>query len=160
MQFRHLLQRIFLSVTALGLLFVGFALGCMPRADGETALQKASTRPALEHTYWKLTRLGDQPVQVAAEQREPHMILNSESRRIGGSGGCNRLIGGYELEGDRLAFVQLAMTRMACPQGMETEDAFLVALEKVKTWRILGQYLELYDTAGNLLARFEAKPME
>ena len=146
-------------LTALGLLFVGFALGCMPRADGET-VQKASTRPALENTYWKLTRLGDQPVQVAAGQGEPHMILQSESHRVGGSGGCNRLIGGYELEGERLTFGRLATTRMACPQGMETEDAFLGALEKVKTWRILGQHLELYDPAGYLLARFEAKPME
>jgi heat shock protein HslJ len=145
------------TLTAIGLLFVGFVLGCMPRTDGATALQKASTPPSLENTYWKLTRLDDQPVQVAAGQREPHMILQSESRRIGGFGGCNRLIGGYELEGERLAFGQLATTRMACPQGMETEDAFLVALEKVKTWRILGQYLEVYDAAGNLLVRFEAR---
>lgn len=148
------------SVTALGLLFAVFALGCTPRVNSAAALQKASTRPPLENTYWKLTRLGDRPVQVVAEQREPYMILKPESHRIVGSGGCNRLIGGYELAGKRLTFGLLATTRMACPQGMETEDAFLVALEKVKTWRILGQYLELYDSAGNLLARFEAKPME
>lgn len=144
-------------LTALGLLVVPFVLGCMPRADGETALQKASIRPTLENTYWKLTHLGEQPVQVAAEQREPHIILQSESRRIAGSGGCNRFIGGYELDGERLTFGHLATTRMACPQGMETEDAFLVALEKVRTWKILVQQLELYDAAGNLLARFETK---
>ena len=147
-------------LTVLGLLFVGFVLGCMPRADGGTALQKASTRPALENTYWKLTRLGDEPVHVAAEQREPHIILQSGSRRIAGFGGCNRLIGSYVLEGERLTFGKLAMTRMACTQGMETEDAFLAALEKVKTWRVLGQHLELYDAAGNLLAQFEAREVE
>jgi heat shock protein HslJ len=146
-------------VTALGLLFVGVALGCMPRADSATAQQEASTRPALENTYWKLIRLGDQPVQVAAGQREPHMILQSESRRIGGSGGCNRLIGGYELEGERLIFGQLATTRMACPEGMDTEVGFVVALEKVRSWRITGQHLELFDDAGQLLARLEALPL-
>ena len=131
----------------------------MPRADGET-VQKASTRPALENTYWKLTRLGDQPVQVAAEQREPHMILQSESRRIAGSGGCNRLIGGYELDGERLTFAQLAMTRMACPEGMDTEAAFVAALEKVRSWRITGQHLELFDDAGELVVRFEARYLQ
>jgi heat shock protein HslJ len=146
-------------LAALGLLCVGFALGCTPRADGATALQKASTRPALENTYWKLTRLGDQPVQVAAQQREPHMILQSESHRIAGSGGCNRLIGGYELAGKRLTFGQLATTRMACPEGMDTEVGFLTALGKVRTWRIADQYLELLDDAGQLLARFEARPV-
>lgn len=146
--------------TALGLLCVGLALGCMARADSGTAQQEASTPPSLENTYWKLIRLGDKPVRVAAEQREPHMILEQQSHRIAGSGGCNRLIGGYKLEGERLSFTHLATTRMACPQGMETEDAFLVALEKVKTWRILDRHLELYDATGNLLAQFEARHME
>lgn len=148
------------SLTGLGLLFVAFLFGCMSRVDGEAALQKASTRPPLENTYWKLTRLGDQPVEIATEQREPHIILQSELHRIAGSGGCNLLIGGYTLEGERLTFTHLATTRMACPQGMETEDAFLAALGKVKTWRIPDQHLELYDTAGNLLARFEARQTE
>lgn len=80
-------------------------------------------------------------------------------RRIGGSGGCNRVIGGYKLEGERLAFGQLAMTRMACREDMDTEVAFVAALEEVRTWRIVGQHLELFDDAGQLVARFEARPL-
>ncbi len=125
----------------------------------ETCEAKTTTA-SLENTYWKLTRLGDQPVQVATEQHEPHMILQSKSHRIAGSGGCNRLIGGYDLEGERLVFGQLATTQMACPQGMDTEDAFLAALGRVRTWGILGQHLELYDAVDNLLARFEARHMK
>ena len=67
-----------------------------------------STEP-LENTYWKLTRLGDAPVTVASQQREPHVILNPESRRVGDRG-CNQPVGSYELHGDQLAFGQMAST--------------------------------------------------
>jgi copper homeostasis protein (lipoprotein) len=118
---------------------------------GETCGARFATEP-LENTYWKLTRLGDTPVTVASQQREPHFILNPKSRRVGGSGGCNRLMGSYELNGDRLTFGQMAGTMMACPEGMDTEKAFLQALGQVKQWKIAGQHLELFDAAGKLVA--------
>ena len=126
---------------------------------GETCGARFATEP-LENTYWKLTRLGDAPVTVASQQREPHVILNPESRRVGGSGGCNRLVGSYELHGEQLAFGQMAGTMMACPEGNDTEQAFLEALGQVSKWKIVGQHLELFDAAGNLVARFEARHMK
>jgi heat shock protein HslJ len=75
---------------------------------------------------------------VASQQREPHVILNPESRRVGGSGGYNRLVGSYELHGDQLAFSQMAGTMMACLEGTDTEQAFLEALKRVHTWKITG----------------------
>ena len=116
-----------------------------------------STGP-LENTYWKLTNLGNTRVAASSQEKEPHFILNSETRRVSGSGGCNRLTGSYELNGDHLKFSQMASTMMACLEGMDTEKAFLQALEQVNTWKIEGQQLELFDAAGNLVARFEARP--
>ena len=126
---------------------------------GETCGVRFATEP-LENTYWKLTRLGDAPVTAASQQREPHFILNPESRHVSGSGGCNRLGGSYELHGDRLTFGQMAGTMMACPEGSDTEQAFLEALRQVHTWKITGQHLELFDTAGHQVARFEARHMQ
>lgn len=37
---------------------------------------------------------------------------------------------------------------------------FLEALGRVSGWKIAGQQLELLDTAGNVVARFEARHME
>jgi hypothetical protein len=51
-------------------------------------LQGALLYRATENTDWKLTRLGDVPVIWASQQREPHVILNPETQRIDGSGGC------------------------------------------------------------------------
>ncbi|MGH8470128.1 MAG: YbaY family lipoprotein [Gammaproteobacteria bacterium] len=126
---------------------------------GESCGSRYSTE-TLENTYWKLTRLGDAPVAMIPQQREPHIILNSESRRVSGSGGCNRLMGSYELNGDRLTFGQMASTRMACPKGMDTEKAFLEALTQVNTLKITRQHLELFDAAGNQVARFGARHMK
>jgi hypothetical protein len=42
---------------------------------------------------------------------------------------------------------------------METEAAFTAALPKVKTWRVIGEHLELYDANDAFLARFERRLM-
>jgi heat shock protein HslJ len=64
------------------------------------------------------------------------------------------------LNGDQLTFSQMARTMMACVEGIETEKAFLDALKQVNTWRIAGQQLDLFDAAGRLLARLEARYMK
>jgi putative lipoprotein len=110
----------------------------------------------LENTYWKLTSLGDTPIRMASQQQEPHLVLNSESHRVNGSGGCNQLMGSYELKGDQLTFSQMAGTMSACLEGMETEKAFLDVLKQVNRWKVNGQQLELFDATCNLLASFEA----
>lgn len=110
----------------------------------------------LRGTYWKLVRLGEMAVQVTERQREPHLILADYETRISGSGGCNRVTGSFELDGDRLRLGRMASTRMACPDGMQQEQQFLQSLQKVERYRISGSHLELLDTGGALLARFEA----
>jgi copper homeostasis protein (lipoprotein) len=123
---------------------------------GEKCGARFSSAP-LETTDWKLTRLGDKPVTVAAKQREPHFVLDNKTKRITGSAGCNRFTGSYQRNGDRLIFGKMAMTFMACPEGMEIEREFMAALEEVKSWKIFGEHLELFDGNGGFLARFEAR---
>ena len=114
--------------------------------------------PELRGTYWKLVALGATPITAADTAREPHIILQADTTRVSGSGGCNRMFGGYQLNGDSLTFSAIASTKMACPSGMETETAFLPALQRVARWRITGQQLELSDSAGAVVARFATKP--
>jgi putative lipoprotein len=111
---------------------------------------------ALEKTYWKLTQLGGAP--VGGTQTEPHLVLDPTTRRVGGSAGCNQFSGGYQVDGDRLRLSQTVSTMKACMEGMETEKAFLDALQQVTRWRITGQQLELLDSSGTVLGRFEGRP--
>jgi copper homeostasis protein (lipoprotein) len=110
----------------------------------------------LRGTYWKLVRLSDTPVQAAEKQREPHLILASDGPRMSGSGGCNRVTGSFELDGDKLRLRRVAGTMMACPAGMEQEQRFLQSIEQVERYRISGSHLEMLDGAGAVIARFEA----
>ena len=109
----------------------------------------------LEKTEWKLIRLGRAAVKGDDLHRQPQIVLDPVSHRASGSGGCNRIMGGYELNGSRLTFARMASTMMACPDGMETEQKFLKALGQVKRWKIAERQLELMDELGTVVAVFE-----
>jgi copper homeostasis protein (lipoprotein) len=126
---------------------------------GETCGAPFATSP-LQETYWKLTRLDGKPVILAEKQREPSLIIRSEQNRVTGFGGCNNFTGGYKLNGGDITFTGVAATRMACLQGMDIEGALFSALEKVRTWKISGEHLELFDASGGVLARFEARALK
>lgn len=125
---------------------------------GETCGNPHATS-TLAGSYWKLTRLGGQPVQRVEGRREPHLIFRTAEQQVSGSTGCNALHGGYQIEGRRLTLGQLGATLMACPQGADQERRFLDALGRVARWRITGTHLELLDEAGAVLARFEDTPL-
>lgn len=110
----------------------------------------------LEGTRWVPVRLHDREVTVRDNQREPYFALEPNEHRVSGSGGCNRLIGGYQLHGDQLTFTRMALTRMACPE-VNFEDALLKALESTRHWKISGAHLELADATGQVVARFESR---
>ena len=108
----------------------------------------------LEKTEWRLVRLGRATVAGDDLHRQPQIVLDPVSRRATGSGGCNRIVGGYQLKGDKLTFDHMASTMMACPGGMDTEKKFLKVLGLVKRWKITGQGLQLMDGSGKVVAAF------
>ncbi|HMG03034.1 MAG TPA: YbaY family lipoprotein [Edaphobacter sp.] len=128
----------------------------MLRRVAGTAGQAAASTP-LRETYWKLIQIGDRAVTAADQQQEANLVFHTEGGRVTGSGGCNRLTGGYTATGDSLRFGGVASTRMACMHGMETETNFLAALERVRSWKIASRQLELLDEEGKMLLRFTAQ---
>jgi putative lipoprotein len=127
---------------------------------GMMMLRRASPATSLRETYWKLIQLGEKPVSAADQQREPNLIFHTAENRVTGSGGCNRFTGTYMADSHALHFNGVASTQMACIQGMATEMAFLGMLDKVRTWKVTNQQLELYDASDKLLARFTAQAMK
>jgi copper homeostasis protein (lipoprotein) len=126
-------------------------------APGETCPPRFATAP-LEGTAWQLVSLGGEAVTVGEGRPRPGLTLDAATARAGGSDGCNRFTGGYTLDRDRLAFGQLASTMMACVDGMDVAQRYTAALGATVRCRALGAHLELYDAAGAVLARFEARP--
>lgn len=106
----------------------------------------------LEDAYWKLLELDGEPARQADNERPPYLLLLGG--RVSGGSGCNKLMGGYALQGDALRFERLTHTRAACaPALMAQESAFLGALGRVRGYRIRGGELELIE-GDRTLARF------
>jgi heat shock protein HslJ len=78
--------------------------------------------------------------------------LHAADARVSGFGGCNQFTGGYRTARANLRFEQLAATLMACPYS-EEERAFMDALQRVTSYQILGESLDLRDRSGSV-ARF------
>jgi len=109
----------------------------------------------LQNTYWKLIELDGKPVQTLEGMREAHLILTGDGTQARGHAGCNNFFGSFFVKEDTLTFSALGSTMKACPEGMDTEQAFLDALGQTNRHAIIGQFLTLYaDDAP--LARFEA----
>lgn len=111
---------------------------------------------SLENTEWKLIWLSGAKIETAAPRQVPYIQLQAAGHHVSGSGGCNRLAGGYEVNGNHLKFTQMASTRMACLHGGDTEAQFMQALDQVSTWKIGGGTLSLMDADGHVLAKFAA----
>lgn len=81
--------------------------------------------------------------------------------RVAGSGGCNRYVGSYELDGDGISFGPMAGTKMACAEAlMDQDDRFHQALGQAVRWRIDGRtgLLHLEDLEGMTVIRASALP--
>lgn len=109
----------------------------------------------LLNTYWRLRELGGEPVVAPDGMREAHLLLAGESSGVRGHAGCNDFFGSFETTGDLLSFSALGTTMMACPDGMDTEQAFFQALDRTTRYAIEGLVLTLY-AGDEPLARLEA----
>lgn len=113
--------------------------------------------PELEGRFWKVVRVGARPLgTLAPSRRVPGFRLEPAAHRLVGISTCNRIMGGYSIEGSALRFSAVAATQVACPDGMEFEAAFLEALEATRSWRFDTSTLELIDQRGEVRLRLEA----
>ena len=120
------------------------------------AARAADAAPArFNGTYWKLVEMDGSPAHFGEGSREAH-ILFGERNRVSGSGGCNRLLGGYRSDGARLSFGNLVGTMMGCEKGMEEERHLVLALGKVRGWSIDGPRLNLTAASGAVILRFQS----
>jgi heat shock protein HslJ len=106
----------------------------------------ASATPLLG-TAWRLSG-------VTPETRAARLQL-LDGGRVAGNDGCNRLLGSYVLDGEKLSFGSLAGTRMACADHDPASAAMPAALARVTHWRVAGRVLEL-RAEGTVLLRFDA----
>ena len=123
--------------------------GCcrVPAAPAPTA--------TLEGADWRLLALPGQT--VPSGNGAP--TARFEGGRVSGFSGCNRFMGGYTVDGDKLTIGTLAGSVMACPApAMAVEKAFLAALSGPLAANVTGNRLSLTPVAGGKPLQFELEP--
>ena len=81
-----------------------------------------------------------------------------EDGTVSGIASCNNYFGGYEVDGDAIAFGPLGTTLMACiPEIFAQEVAYLAALDAADRFSVDGSTMTLYagDTAVVTYAEVE-----
>lgn len=146
------------------LLLVVAMTGCKAPQKSETSQKQpqiTTTKMEIQETYWKLTELMGKPVVMnESMKKEIHIILKKEENKVQGFSGCNTIWGRYELkEGNRIAFLGMASTMMACPD-MATESEFNKMLDAVDNYSINGNSMTLNKAKMAPMARFEAVVMK
>jgi heat shock protein HslJ len=130
-----------------------------PAPAPESAAPIAAPRvpsPVFEGLTWQLGAYRSGDALVEPEKGHGPALFKFERGRLAGSPGCNRLMGAYTLDGDRLVFKpQMAATMMACPEPLMAQDqAVSEAFGAVARVRLEGGMLELLDAAGAPVLRF------
>lgn len=117
---------------------------CVP-ADGPA---DGGRQVDLVGTQWQLHELAGTPVAAEA------WIGFEPGGQAGGNSGCNQFGGSYVRDGDDLTFSNMQATLMACvePARMETERAFISALQATREVSGSDSLLQLRDAQGNVLA--------
>lgn len=147
------------------LLFTAMMFGCNANQDAKKqpsqtenkiteTKQSPKNKTGITETYWKLTSLQGEPVPMLEDQKEAHIFLKTEGRKVTGSGGCNVLNGTYERENsNQISFSKMATTMMSCPD-METEQQFLKVFESTEAFHMDDDTLLFNDKNETTLAKF------
>jgi heat shock protein HslJ len=120
-------------------------LGLAAGAAGATV----PVHPLLQHS-WRLIALDGEAVVPDPQRGAPTLRFGADGR-FSGSAGCNRVMGRYERDGDRLVFKDMASTLMACAGPVAAlESRVLARLRGASTWRLDGTGLVISGPAGSL----------
>ena len=104
---------------------------------------------------WILKKTGETDVNESNYIKGlPEITFDIGKNRFSGSGGCNRIMGYVNAEGDRLKFGRVASTLMAC-KNSDLEKEFLSALESTVNYKITGNQLMLANPDKVLLVFYD-----
>ncbi|HEY9444599.1 MAG TPA: META domain-containing protein [Gemmatimonadales bacterium] len=102
-------------------------------------------------TTWRLENL---PGTAVLDSAAPTLEFPTEGQAAG-SASCNRFTAPVTVAGDSVTFGPLAVTRMACPEAvMSQESAYLDALGKAERFRVEGPFLYIYSAGREEPLRF------
>ena len=128
-----------------------------PTSSASAAGASAGAGSGLEGPLWRLTEyLGPDGSAVPVPEAISASATFADGT-VSGNAGCNDYTGSYTVDGDKLTFGPLAATKKACgPAESAVETAFLTVMDKVATYSVSGDTLELKTADGKVGLKFTA----
>ncbi|MFB2895229.1 META domain-containing protein [Aerosakkonemataceae cyanobacterium BLCC-F50] len=123
-----------LIVGAVGITSINSVVAQQTTKNPTSSLEMAQSSPL--KGSWRLGNMAllDLPTPMVPSQE---LTANFANGRISGSGGCNRFMGSYEIQGDRLTINQLASTFKACEEPIMTQESkYLKALQGAQRFEL------------------------
>ena len=114
----------------------------------EVLSQERAVWAALLDKEWKVYQIGENQI----DESNPTLLFQGDAKQVGGFAGCNRFFSSFTVDGNSLNLGVAGMTRMMC-QDMTVEDAFVKALEQVRSFEVSGAELQLMDEDGTAIIR-------
>ena len=140
------------------MILIAFTIFAMVSCNTTMTGTKMEKDNTITEKYWKLKTLEGKQVSMAKNQeREIFITLKKEDNTVTGFAGCNILSGSYTLEdGNRIRFVNMAVSMRACPDVNINESEFLEVFELADNYTIVNDVLSLNIGRRAPLAVFEA----
>lgn len=124
------------------LLAIGMILSankCKEGGDGKASLLDRK---------WVFQSVGGSALKMPDGAEQPWVQLTADG--LQGFGGCNRLMGTYELAGERLSFPGVGSTKMYCENTQRIEDEIKSTLGRVDNFKLEGRDLKLQQGSTHL----------
>lgn len=120
-------------------------------ADQAAAGEPAGQAPALAGRTFVL------PGAIPGDAKRPELVFTAEGR-LAGTAGCNRILGGWQLDGKKISFGNVGSTMMMCsPEAMKLEQTVIGLLGEAAFATESPEGLTLWDKDGKALATFAPK---
>lgn len=111
---------------------------------------------------WNIIEVNGTAVVPVPGQEFPFIGFDTSTGNVYGTGGCNRLMGTFDLQTKPgvIHLGPMGSTRMMCPD-MRTEDNVLAALGQVKKYRKLSdENLALCSSSGRVILVLQKKTVQ
>jgi putative lipoprotein len=113
-----------------------------PVGGSQSSEEKPEKPAPLFGTKWGLLAIDENPIRT----NKPYLQFDNQTRRFSGNGGCNRISGGFQIDGTQIKFSQVISTQRACLDNDLgwVEAKFVKRLGQATKFQIQGDLLSLY----------------
>lgn len=126
--FTKLMQSIKIK-KVISFVFLCCILGCGVR---QNIVDKAEVSTNITDREWVAVKVENDEMESLNTGRRPTIQLSEG--KMSGHSSCNRFHGTYIMDGNKLTFDQIMMTKMFCPETDSLEKLYTKTLSDVRLW--------------------------